>query len=258
MKIYNASLKGNRPTNEDKHNIIVNNKIKLFGIYDGHGGTHVSAFLEKYIPEFYCSSKLTPPFEKELHEDIFDFIQKKVLSTKKGFSSGSTCCIAIIYNDTKSNEQILNVINVGDSRACIVKKDNTVKQITVDHKPDEEKEKTRIEKTGGEVYVDTEGITRVGDLSLSRAIGDGDQLPHVTHKPDIFYKKLNKTKYIVLACDGLWDVILNDELGVLIDQFKQNMLNNKTTLNPAKSLAELAITRGSNDNVSVIIVDLEI
>lgn len=252
MKIYNSSLQGVRPTNEDKHNIIVNNNIKLFGVYDGHGGTYVSEFLEKYIPEFYCSSKLKPPFNEKFHYEVFDFIQKKVLSNKKGFGAGSTCCLAMMYKD-ENGEDIINVVNVGDSRACIVKKNKKVKQVTVDHKPDNLKEKERIEKSGGEIYMDTEGIPRVGDLSLSRAIGDGDQLPHITHRPDTkIIKNIKKIKYLVIGCDGLWDVVLNDEIGDLIDEF----LKKTNNPNPAKDLAELAIKRGSGDNVSVIIVDL--
>ena len=248
MKIYEASLKGKRQENEDAHNIISKKDLTLIGVYDGHGGDFVSKFLAKYIPYIYCSPKLKPPFNNNMHNSVFNFLQKKILKYKQGYSSGSTCCLGFIYKIKESH--FLNVVNIGDSRACIVNNNNETTQITVDHKPDDENEKKRIEKNGGHIYYDTEQVPRVGDLSLSRAIGDGDQLPHIIHKPDIHTVNLHNIKYVVFACDGLWDVILNDELGSLIDNFI------KTTKCPAKALAELAIQRGSFDNVSVIIVEL--
>jgi serine/threonine protein phosphatase PrpC len=89
--------------------------------------------------------------------------------------------------------------------------------VTTDHKPDEILEKVRIEKMGGEIYKDSEGTLRIGDLSLTRALGDGDNAPYISQKPDVFYKKITaQTKFVVMGCDGLWDVINNEELFKLL------------------------------------------
>ena len=54
---------------------------------------------------------------------------------------------------------------------------------------------------------------RIKDLSLSRAFGDLDASPFVTHEPEIYkYKLSSKDKFMVLACDGLWDVLSNQEV----------------------------------------------
>jgi serine/threonine protein phosphatase PrpC len=83
MNIYYTSIKGRRESNEDRHNIILNinklmpdlNKINLLGIYDGHGGIHVSEFLEKNIPLFYCHKRFQTPFSEEYHIETFDTMQ---------------------------------------------------------------------------------------------------------------------------------------------------------------------------------------
>ena len=105
---------------------------------------------------------------------------------------------------------------------------------------------------GGEIYLDTEGTCRVGDLSVSKAFGDGDNAPYISQKPDVFYNKIcNMTKYIVMACDGLWDVINNDELYLLIEDLKKNKKENL-----AIGLATEALKRGTSDNVSVIVIEI--
>jgi serine/threonine protein phosphatase PrpC len=87
---------------------------------------------------------------------------------------------------------------------------------------------------------------------LSRAFGDGDNMPYVTHVPDVFYNKITpNTKYIIMACDGLWDVINNNELFSLIYKIK------KKSKNIAIGLANEALARKSTDNISVIVMEFE-
>lgn len=258
MEIHYTTVTGRRDTNEDAHNIILNinnvnenlNPINMLGIYDGHGGSKVSEFLEKNLPLYYCAKNLPTPFDKKYHEETFELIQKKILEQNYGHSMGSTCLLNIIYK--YRDEYHMNIINLGDCRLCIVYKNGLVKAVTSDHKPDQEAEKIRIEKIGGEIYLDTEGTCRIGDLSVSKAFGDGDNAPYISQKPDVFYKKIcNMTKYVVMACDGLWDVIENDELFILLEELKKN---NRTNL--AIGLATEALKRGTTDNVSVIVIEI--
>ncbi len=251
-----TTVKGRRPSNEDRHNIILNinnpntnaKDINFFGIYDGHGGVYVSEYLEKNLPLYYFFKKLKTPFSVEYHTKIFEHIQSKILSDKRGYSNGSACLINIMY---KYRNQIhMNFVNLGDSRAVIVYSDGKYKQITRDHKPEDNIEKKRINDMGGSVIEDSEGIFRVGDLSLSRSFGDGDNAPYVSQVPDVFYYVVKpETKYVVMACDGLWDVVNNNELYKLIINYK------KQEKNVAVELANEALRRGSMDNVSVIVIE---
>lgn len=259
LKIYFTSVKGRRESNEDRHNIILNidgndldkNQINFFGIYDGHGGTWVSKYLETNMPNYYMDKKFCPPFSPKYHEQVFCLVQSLLLKNSLGYSNGSTCLLNLMY---KYKDEIhLNIVNLGDSRLSIVYSNGTSKSITKDHKPDDSVEKSRLEKMGGEVYKDSESVYRIGDLSLSRAFGDGDNAPYISQKPDIFYKKITKqTKYIVMGCDGLWDVISSEEIGQVIGELIKQLKPD----NLAVELAKLAIEKGSTDNVSVIVIEV--
>lgn len=257
MNIHYTTTTGRRDKNEDGHNIEINlneenknkNKINLFGIYDGHGGKNVSKYLEKIIPKIYLNKNNVVPFTKEFHIKIFNELQKKILQNEAGYYCGSTCIICIFYK--KNDNLYMNVLNLGDCRLVILYKDDKINVLTTDHKPDEIKEKHRIEKMGGKIIKDDEGTYRVGDLAVSRAFGDGDNMPYISNIPDIYYKKITEnTKYVVMACDGLWDVINNDELHLLLKKYKDN-----NSQNLAISLVNEALKRKSCDNISVIVIE---
>lgn len=86
-----------------------------------------------------------------------------------------------------------------------------------DHKPSLPEEKERIEKAGGQVK-----FNRVnGDLAVSRALGDFDykRCPTVSVKdqavtafPEMIVEERDKQdQFIILACDGIWDVMSSQE-----------------------------------------------
>ena len=258
LKIYFTSIKGRRKSNEDRHNIILNingdnsdlNNINFFGIYDGHGGTWVSKYLKKNIPNYYLDKKFSPPFSQEYHQKVFQLIQSQLLKNTLGYSNGSTCLLNLMYK--YENTIHMNIINLGDSRLSIVYTNGTSSAITRDHKPDDSIEKSRIEKMGGNIYKDSESVVRIGDLSLSRAFGDGDNAPYISQKPDVFYKKITlDTKYIIMGCDGLWDVINSEEIGQII-----NTITKSNPENLAVELANLAVVKGSTDNISIIVIEV--
>jgi len=143
-------------------------------------------------------------------------------------------------------------------------RNNIAVPLTKDHKPHWPEEKKRIEALGGQIYFDG-GDWRIKDLSVSKSFGDLDSVPYVTHKPDIFKYKLSESEeFIVLACDGLWDVMTNQDVVNFILQNKPKNLKKdsdkithcKATVsgNLAKKLADYAIEIGSTDNITVIII----
>lgn len=273
MNIHSVSLRGKRDQNEDTHNIILHKKesknnistkphpqnVNMFSVYDGHGGKYVSKCLEKTIPEIFLRKKLQFPLSKNFIENAYTHIQS---SLKKNWFNlanfcGSTCLVVFHYK--LNNNTHLQVLNTGDSR-CVLCRDNFAVVLTKDHKPNWPEEKIRIESLGGKIYRDAGDDWRIGDLSVSRAFGDINAEPYVTCIPDIFNYKLTKDdKFIILGCDGLWDVLTNQEAVnfVISRAFDVNTGNkNKeiTSENISKLLAEYAIKKGSTDNVTVIIV----
>eukprot|EP00096_Caligus_rogercresseyi_P002090 TRINITY_DN1389_c0_g1_i1.p1 TRINITY_DN1389_c0_g1~~TRINITY_DN1389_c0_g1_i1.p1 ORF type:complete len:613 (+),score=202.66 TRINITY_DN1389_c0_g1_i1:221-2059(+) len=130
-----------------------------------------------------------------------------------GNDSGCTAVVGLIVKDE------LFVANAGDSR-CVVCRNGEAIEMSLDHKPEDEPEKTRIEKAGGNVTADG----RVdGGLNLSRALGDhayklNASLPlieqMISPQPDIKTLKLDpKTdSFIILACDGIWNSMSSQEV----------------------------------------------
>jgi serine/threonine protein phosphatase PrpC len=99
--------------------------------------------------------------------------------------------------------------NAGDSRAIMCRKGRAV-QISRDHKSDSIDEKKRIQALHGFI---TEDRRVNGMLALSRALGDTEQQPHVTYRPDVLEMDVSDAiEHLILACDGLWDVLSNDQV----------------------------------------------
>lgn len=264
MDVHSVSLKGKRPQNEDKHNIILNidgkNKdftnINFFGVYDGHGGKFVSKFLEKNLPNFFLDKRVKYPLKKAYINTVYTYLQNTLSEKFKEYANhcGSTCLVATHFKIDDQN--YLNIMNSGDSR-CVLCRDNLAIALTKDHKPYWPEEKRRIEKLGGKIYFDGADY-RIKDLSVSRAFGDLDAQPYLTNIPDIFRYKIEKSdKFIVMACDGLWDVMSNsDVVNFLLNECYDTNLEERININIniARKLAETAIAKGSTDNVSILVI----
>lgn len=265
MKVYSYSLQGKRDANEDQHINILNingelnndklNTVNFFGVFDGHGGKRVSKYLKDTMPQFFVSKLKKNYYLKDKTATkyfikVFDLLQNKLKEDhpRAVIHSGSTACVGIHFRDL-NNDNKLWILNVGDSRSIKCNKNNIAEQLSLDHKPNCPEEKNRIEKLGGIIEYDGSDW-RISGLSLSRAFGDLDCKPYVTHLPQIYKYDINlNDKFIIFACDGLWDVLSNQD----VVDFINNLINKKFKGNYSKELAEYAIDKGSLDNVSIII-----
>ena len=147
---------------------------------------------------------------------------------------------------------------LGDSRIICCNKYNIGIPLTIDHKPDFFYEKNRIENLKGTITERSNDCPRIKGLATSRSFGDGNTKPYVSHLPEIFDYKIKNDKYIVLACDGIWDVLSNQDVINFINCKLSNNINinnnNNKKNNIAYELAEYAYKKGSTDNISIIIL----
>jgi serine/threonine protein phosphatase PrpC len=266
MKIQSFSLQGRRRSNEDQHFHLINldntnrklNKVNFVGVFDGHGGKLVSKYLKKNLPKFFINKIKRNMFKntKETSnyiKNIFDLVQQNLIKYHPRASSycGSTALCGIQTLDSMGKKSIW-VTNVGDSRAVLCKRNNQAKALSEDHKPNSRKEKKRIGQLGGSIEYDGSDW-RIKGLSLSRAFGDVEATPYVSHRPDIFkYKLCKDDKFIIFACDGLWDVLSNQKA---VD-YVNKLINKRYSGNIAKALAEHAYNIGSYDNVTAVVMFL--
>lgn len=234
----------------------------FFGVYDGHGGWRVARA---------CSEMLHKLVAEAVEEDVGEEIAwDRVMSSsfrnmdeevnKSGgtavASTGSTAVVAVV------GEEEVVVANCGDSRAVLSRAGVAV-QISDDHKPDRPDELERIEGCGGKV-INWNGHRVLGVLATSRSIGDYYLKPFVITDPEV--KVINRTKsdeFLILASDGLWDVISNDLACKVVRKCLDGQMRSSfdytregRSAGAAAVLAELAMARGSCDNISVVVVDL--
>lgn len=128
-----------------------------------------------------------------------------------------------------------------------------------DHKPYLPGETARIEAAGGTV-----AMRRVnGDLAVSRALGDftykqsknlRPEAQQVSAEPEFIVQERQKDsdEYLVLACDGIWDVMTNQDVATFACEKTREGIDNLGIL--AENLIDEGLIRNSRDNMSAIIV----
>ncbi|CAA7043051.1 unnamed protein product [Microthlaspi erraticum] len=265
----------------------------FFGVYDGHGGYQVAD---------YCRDRLHFALAEEIERikdelcmrntgegrqvqwekvftrcflnvdgEIGGKIGRDVVgSSEKAFEAvasetvGSTAVVALVCSSH------IVVSNCGDSRAVLYRGKDAM-PLSVDHKPDREDEYARIENAGGKV-IQWQGARVFGVLAMSRSIGDRYLKPYVIPEPEVtFMPRSREDECLVLASDGLWDVMSNQEVcevarrRILMWHKKHGapaIAERGKGADPAcqaaaEYLSVLAMQKGSKDNVSVVVVDLK-
>lgn len=185
----------------------------------------------------------------------FQRMDDELLKGEEARNVGSTAVISMV-----SSSHIC-LANCGDSRA-VLSRAGRAYRLTRDHKPEMEDEQERITSCGGKV-LDFNGKRVMGLLAMSRAFGDHCLRDvGVVANPEITI--INRTQYdefVVLASDGLWDALSDEEVCDLAQRCfrraKERGAAPETAARVAASvLMKAALDRGSNDNITVVVVDL--
>ncbi|XP_016457807.1 putative protein phosphatase 2C 53 [Nicotiana tabacum] len=251
---YVCCKRGRRGPMEDRYSALVNlqgdSKEGIFGIFDGHGGAKAAEFAAENLNKNIMDELVT-----RKDEDVVEAVKNGYLKTdseflNQEFRGGSCCVTALIRNGD------LVVSNAGDCRA-VVSRDGIAEALTSDHKPSRTDEKDRIETLGG--YVDCcSSVWRIqGSLAVSRGIGDRYLKQWITAEPETKIVGLNpELEFLVLASDGLWDKVSNQEA---VDAARPlcTDISKPQPLSASKSLIDLAVSRGSVDDISVMIIQLQ-
>ncbi|KAL1532373.1 putative protein phosphatase 2C 59 [Salvia divinorum] len=241
-----ASSPGKRSSMEDFYETRIDGVdgevVGLFGVFDGHGGARAAEYVKQNLfsnlikhPKFISDTK-SAISDAYSHTDS-EFLKSENNQNK---DAGSTASTAILVGDR------LLVANVGDSRAVICRGGNAF-AVSRDHKPDQTDERQRIEDAGG--FVMWAGTWRVGGvLAVSRAFGDRLLKQYVVADPDIQEEKVDDTlEFLILASDGLWDVVTNEEAVSMTKPIPDPE-------DAAKRLMQEANQRGSGDNITIVVV----
>ena len=232
---------GKRKTMEDAATVvgeIFGPMTQYYGLFDGHGGSGVALHLatklhEKIKEKFTATNNL----EESI---IFAFTTMNAELVEQYTATGSTASIVIIMGNK------MTVANVGDSRVILINGKGNVVRATVDHNVTNEYEKKLIQERGGTIF-----NNRVnGLISLTRCFGDGTQAGVISCVPSITVIDRHDDDKLIIACDGVSEVMEDDEVGKIF--FEQN-----DPTAAAKAIKDEAVKRGTTDNVTVLCVDLK-
>ncbi|XP_021275850.1 probable protein phosphatase 2C 9 isoform X2 [Herrania umbratica] len=201
-------------------------ELGLFAIYDGHLGDNKEFWTDP-------TRSISKAYEKT---------DQAILSHSPDLGRGGSTAVTAILIDGRK----LWVANIGDSRAVLSKKGQAI-QMSIDHEPNTER--GSIENRGGFVSNMPGDVARVnGQLAVSRAFGDKNLKSHLRSDPDVQNADVDSdTELLILASDGLWKVMSNQEA---VDIAKKA----KDPQRAAKQLAAEALNRDSKDDISCIVV----
>ncbi|KAF9738937.1 hypothetical protein PMIN06_003572 [Paraphaeosphaeria minitans] len=150
---------------------------------------------------------------------------------------------AKLRNDA-SRQRVLYTANVGDARIVLCRNGRALR-LSYDHKGSDDNEGRRVASAGGLIL-----NNRVnGVLAVTRALGDAYMKDLVTGHPYTTETVIqpDQDEFLILACDGLWDVCSDQEAVDLVRGVHDPQVASKT-------LVEHALARFSTDNLSCMVV----
>jgi len=246
----------------------------LFGVFDGHGGAEVSAFvasrIEGRLRDVIQREEAPGPALKQTLLEIEDEMRSlnsagSALTLRGGGRYDFVGCTAAVALLTRT---ALAVVNVGDSRIFKCRQGDCV-PLTRDHKPESPRERRRIEAAGGTV-VQVGPCYRIDcNLNLSRALGDfkykdsslAPEDQKVSPVGDVTVVDVDsQDEFVVIACDGLFELMTWTSVctyvrerirrGMPLAQIAEDLLDECCSPNMLATMG-----RGT-DNETVIIVQL--
>lgn len=254
-------LQGCRPTMEDTHDIYPGylERFAYYAVYDGHRGNDVSIYLKDHLREQILRKLelLKDPTPQQIQDAMREaFAQVELDMTK--LTAGSTAVVVLI----DKRERVLYCGNLGDSRA-VISANKVAVALSHDHNVKDCNEQTRIKNAGGGFTAagNLANETRTNGLAVSRSFGDQPfkytpKMAAIMNEAEFIVRKIEPTdEFIIIACDGLWDV-MDDQMAT--DFIAKFLLIHRWELSKAASeLVNHAIWHlGSHDNVTAVVVTL--
>ncbi|CAG8503923.1 10842_t:CDS:2 [Ambispora gerdemannii] len=244
----------------------------FFAIFDGHAGKQAAEWCGSHFHETFQQV-----LQKNTHRSIPEvfhlaFLEAdKELNQSAGKHSGCTAIAAFlrteeikdsevtngkentpqattaseIVESKKKSKRVLYTANVGDARAVLCR-DGKAIRLSYDHKGSDAQEAKRITDAGG--FVMNNRVN--GVLAVTRSLGDSSMKEFVVGNPYTTETILTeKDPFLILACDGLWDVCEDQDAVDLIKGFTDPQI-------ASKNLLDHALQNFSTDNLSVMVVRL--
>jgi len=237
-----------RKHNEDT--ILIDKRSNIYLVADGMGGHEKGEVASKIVAETFLR-QLTHPqiniapisesdtvvlpstLEETLNYSI-EIATKKIYTYADEKNIIGTIGTTIVGVKYMQDVSAWAVFHLGDSRAYLFH-DNSLKQLSIDHSKHEE-----LRKEG----VSEEEISKTGKNLITKAVGNFD-----SYQLDMQYIAVKKKDILLLCSDGVSDLCSNDEILLLIIQYK----NDLDFL--CQQIKNLVYSRGAKDNFSIIVIE---
>lgn len=272
-----CAIQGRRPRMEDAHVIeeidltIAGKTMKseVIALFDGHGGKEASELCAKHLVatlktavEKHAQIRITKRGMRAALNEVCAKLDQILFeayleNNEKGIrdTQGTTFACALILDG------VVWTVNLGDSRVLLVKQNGTPVPLTFDQKP--ENYAKQIKSRGGQVF-DLKGTWRLngscavqrnrGALAVAGFLGDhylretsGIQGVRPGVDPTVSCADIDEGDRIVVADDGLWDIVSLKKIAALSEKCSRRKLAVGSTYG--------AYEVGSTDNISVIVAD---
>ncbi|KAF8049946.1 hypothetical protein N665_2084s0001 [Sinapis alba] len=285
-----TSVQGFREEMED--DIVIRSEaldsFSFAAVFDGHAGSSSVKFLREELYKGCVEALQVGSLLKggdfaaikgalvKAFESVDQNLLKWLETNGEEDESGSTATVMLIRND------VSYFAHIGDSCA-VLSRSGQIEELTDSHRPYGSnkaavQEMKRIKDAGGWIV----NGRICGDIAVSRAFGDirfktkkhemlkkgvdegrwsekfvsriefkGDM---VVATPDIYQVPLTSdVEFIILASDGLWDYMKSKDV---VSFVREQLREHGNVQLACEALAQVALDRRSEDNISIIIADL--
>jgi len=246
----------------------------FFAVFDGHAGkdaaewcgfhfhdTFLTALRESDLPSIpdtlnhtfhevdRALSQRAEESEGKLHSGctaVTAFLRLEDAKGGQSFLSGGAASQGVY--EAKPSDQLRRVLycaNAGDARAVLCRGGKAVR-LTYDHQGSDKQEAKRVTDAGG--FMMSGRVN--GVLAVTRSLGDSSMKEFVVGSPYTTETELcEEDEFMIIACDGLWDVA-SDQTAI------RKVRSMESSQEASQFLVDYALRKGSQDNVTVLVVRL--
>jgi len=248
--VFTEANSAHRQTMEDTHRTEPHLMpgVAFFAVFDGHGGAEAADCASENMHK-HLAARLGTSSPDSVQKRICDCYLDTDKTIKDAGIQVAGCTVATALVLTEDGQRMLYAANAGDSRVVLMRGGQAIR-LTVDHNPALRSEYERITGAGGCV-----AFNRVnGILAVSRSLGDHMMKELVVANPEISRAALCPLDhFLIIACDGLWDVVEDQEACDFVSQMATHVPTASIS-DICTALGRLALTKGSRDNITIVLV----
>jgi len=249
------------PQMEDEYSVVVDHEPghHFFAVFDGHGGKDVAQYCSGRAYQVYFGLRTDHPDwnATQLWSTTYQTLDKEIqenLAIEDADCEGATST-TVHLNVTNNGRFHISVANVGDSKAVLID-DHDFRVLSETHRPTNENEEKRVKAEGGRITGERNKRLN-GRLAVTRALGD--HLMKKTTKglisapfvQDVIVVDDSIQSVIVLASDGLWDVVPDSLITHVVRS------SSESASGIADKLKALALQHRSMDNIAIVVVKIK-